>query len=165
VEGSLSVSMSQLVAVLFDIKTSAEWVYSTKSCILLKQVSPSELYYYSEISLPWPLSNRDFVAHLKATQDAHTKVVTIDGPAIPGYVPLKPNIVRVSQSEGRWVITPVAKNICHVVYTLQVDPGGNIPSWLINLFVGRGPYETFKKLKFHLKKREYSNVHLPFITE
>lgn len=163
VECTLAASLSQIVTVLFDIKTSTEWVYSTKSCILLKQITPLELIYYSEVSIPWPVSNRDFVAHLKAAQDARTKVVTIDGPAVPGYVPVKPGIVRVVQSEGKWIITPIAKNLSKIEYTLHVDPGGSVPAWLINLFAAKGPYETFKRLRNHLKKPEYRNVKIPIV--
>src|SRR5258707_6333996 len=80
VECEVAASLSQLVAVILDVKTWVEWVYRTKSCILLKQVSPSELYYYSEVSIPWPASNRDFIAHLITVQDPQTKVVTVYGP-------------------------------------------------------------------------------------
>lgn len=158
---TLPYNLSQIVWVLFDIKNSPEWVYSTKSCIVLKQVSPLELVYYSEVNIPWPVSNRDFVAHLKAVQDPHTKVVTIDGPAIAGYTPVKQNVVRVTKSEGKWVITPVAKNVSRIEYTLHVDPGGSVPAWLINLFAAKGPYESFKKLKDQLKKTDYKNVKIP----
>ena len=165
VECTLATTLSQLVKVLLDIKASKEWIYSTKSCVLLKQVSPSELYYYSEVIIPWPISNRDFVAHLWVTQDPHTKIITMKGPSVEGWVAVKPAVVRVTHSESRWVITPVAKNVCRVEYILQVDPGGSIPAWLINLFVAKGPYETFKGLRNHLKKTAYTDVHLPFIVD
>jgi hypothetical protein len=54
VECEFNATLSQLVTALLDVKTCTEWVYHTKSCVLLKQVSPSELYYYSEISIPGP---------------------------------------------------------------------------------------------------------------
>ncbi len=165
VECTFATTLSQLVKVLLDIKTTQEWLYSTKSCVLLKQVSPLELYYYSEVNIPWPLSNRDFVAHLKVVQDPHTKIVTMHGPAIEGYVPVKPTIVRVTHSESNWVITPIAKNLCRVEYILQVDPGGSIPVWLINLFAAKGPYETFKKLEIYLKKHAYNKGHSTFIVD
>src|SRR5882762_3958149 len=53
VECSFNATPAQLVAVLLDIKGSIDWVYHTKSVELIKQVSPSELYYYSEVSIPW----------------------------------------------------------------------------------------------------------------
>ena len=165
VECELDATLSQLVAVILDVNTGADWVYSTKSSILLKQISPSELYYYSEVNIPWPVSNRDFIAMLKVTQDAHTRIVTIDGPTFPDYIPPKKDIVRVNRAEGKWVITPLTRNHIKIEYTLRMDPGGNIPAWLINLFATKGPYESFKNLKRQIQKPAYANAHLPFITD
>jgi len=165
VECEVVASLSQLVAVILDVKTGTEWVYSTKSSILLKQVSPSELYYYSEVSIPWPASNRDFIAHLIAVQDPHTKVVTVYGPTVGDYVPVKKDIVRITQSEGKWILIPVGPHKVKIEYTLRVDPGGNIPAWLVNMFAAKGPYESFSKLRTHVQKPAYANIHLPFIVD
>jgi hypothetical protein len=161
----LPATLSQLVAIVLDVNTGAEWVYSTKSSTLLKQVSPAEVYYYSEVELPWPCSNRDFIAHLTARQDPRTKVVTIDGPTVDGMVPEKKNIVRVSRSSGKWIITPLPNRSVRIDYTLETDPGGSLPAWLVNLFVTKGPMETFRKLKEQVQKPAYRNVKLPFIVE
>jgi len=39
---TISATLSQLVAVILDVNTGADWVYSTKSSTLLKQVTPAE---------------------------------------------------------------------------------------------------------------------------
>lgn len=165
VELVVQTTLSRLVAVLLDVKTAPEWVYSTKSAVLLRQVSPSELIYYSEVRLPWPMSNRDFIARLVTTQDPHTHVVTILGPTISDYVPVKKDIVRVRRSEGKWVLTPAGKDNIRVEYTLRTDPGGDIPAWLFNMFVTKGPLESFENLKTQLNKPEYNDSRLPFIVD
>lgn len=161
----LPATLHQLVYIVLDVNTGADWVYSTKSSTLLKQVSPAEVFYYSEVALPWPCSNRDFIAHLTAKQDPRTKVVTIDGPTVDGMVPEKKNIVRVSKSSGKWIITPLPNRSVRIDYTLETDPGGALPAWLVNLFVTKGPLETFRKLKEQVAKPAYRNVKLPFIVE
>jgi len=161
---SLPVTLSQLVTVIMDVNTAVEWVYSTKSSTLLKKISAAELYYYSEVSLPWPISNRDFVAHLKVNQDPHTKVVTIDGPVVANYVPEKKDIVRVKNSFGKWVLTPQKTGV-RIEYTLETDPGGSLPAWLVNLFVAKGPHETFVKLKKQLAKDEYKDATVAYIKD
>jgi hypothetical protein len=148
-----------------DVNTGADWVYATKSSVLLKRVSPNVVIYYSEVKLPWPVHNRDFIAELTATQDPVTRVVTIYGPVVPDFIPVKKDIVRVAKSEGRWVITPIGKGRIKVEYTIRLDPGGDLPAWLFNLFVTKGPAESFENLKVQLKKPQYTNVHLPFIVE
>jgi hypothetical protein len=163
VECEFKASASQFIAVIMDIKGSPEWLYHTKSCTVIKQVSPSELYYYSEVTLPWPAQNRDFVSHLSISQNPGTKLVTIDGPAVPGFVPLKDGIVRVDHSGSQWLVTPQANGEVNVKYTLHVDPGGALPAWLVNMFAAEGPVQIFKKLKLQLQKPAYRNAVLPYI--
>jgi hypothetical protein len=159
----LPVQASQLVALLLDVESAPDWIYHTKSCRLIKQVSPSELYYYSEVEVPWPVENRDFVAHLTVKQHPQTKVITIDGPAVAGYVPPKKDVVRISESEGRWQITPLPNDHIQVTYTLHVNPGGSLPIWLVNMFATQGPMEIFSKMKIELQKPKYKNAQLSFI--
>lgn len=162
VKCSLPATLTQFTAVIMDVNTAGEWLYATKSSTLLKQVSPAEVYYYSEVSLPWPLNNRDFICHLHASQDPHTRVVTIDGPVVPDYMPAKNGIVRVTQSSGKWIITPNGSNV-DIEYTLEANPGGNLPAWLVNLFVTKGPMESFKKLKEQVNKPQYKKVQYSFM--
>jgi len=159
----VAATASQFVAVIMDIKNSVNWAYHTKSATVLKQVSPSELYYYSEVQVPWPVHNRDFICHIMVKQNPQTKVITVDAPCLGDYIPEKDAIVRVKQSVGKWVITPVSKDTLNIEYTLALDPGGDVPAWLINLFAAEGPMQTFKKLKIQLQNPAYQHVELPYI--
>ncbi|MDB5005198.1 MAG: lipid-binding protein [Mucilaginibacter sp.] len=165
VECKLEATLSQVVAALMDIKNSEEWLYHTTGNYLIKQVSPAELYYYSLIEMPWPVSNRDFIAHLKVSQDAVTKTVTIDAPCVADMVPVKSKIVRITNSNGKWVLYASGKDHVKIIYTLHADPGGNIPAWLTNLFVTQGPLQSFKKFKIHLQKPIYRNARLDYIID
>ncbi len=158
-------TLSAIIAVMLDIDATAEWVYSTKSVKVLKQVSPSEVYYYSELSFPWPASNRDFVAHISVVQDPVSRITTLEAINVSDMVPLKPGIVRVSQSIAKWTFTPISKTLVRVEYFLQCDPGGSLPAWLINMFATKGPSESFKKLRTQLQKPVYRYAHFPFIKD
>src|ERR1700753_730526 len=48
----------EVADVVMDINTAGEWVSHLKSSYLVKRVSQNELFYYAEVSLPWPASNR-----------------------------------------------------------------------------------------------------------
>jgi ribosome-associated toxin RatA of RatAB toxin-antitoxin module len=163
VECTLDATASQLVAMVMDVKNSPEWVYRTKSAVLVRRVSPSELYYYSEVNLPWPAANRDFVAHLIVNQDPDTKIVTIDAPVVTGLVPVKKGIVRIDHSNGKWTITPIGNDQVKVEYSIHVDPGGDLPSWLVNMFATEGPLQIFRNLKLQLQKPVYKNVFVAFV--
>ena len=123
-----------------------------KTSSLIKQVSQNELYYYAEVALPWPASNRDFVAHLIRTENVQTGAITIDGPAVAGLMPEKKGIVRINNSVGKWIITPLDNNHVRVEYALHVDPAGSLPSWLVNMFSGETPMQIFENLRQELKR-------------
>ena len=111
------------------------------------------------------MKNRDFIVRLKVTQDAKTKVVTVEGENKPSFLPEKKNIVRIQQSYSKWIIVPQPNGQVKIEYVLQVDPGGLVPAWLINLFATRGPFESFKNLRLQVKKPAYNHVNLPFIKD
>ncbi len=161
---TLEATLSQMAAVLLDIKKQDEWFYHTKSSLLL-QVSPSELYYYAELSFPMPFSNRDFIEHIKVSQNAVTKIVTMDLQNVPSYILPKSGVIQIVQSDCKWIVTPAGKNSVTVEFTLFANPAGSIPSWMINMFSLYGPFDTFKKLKIQLKKACYLHISLPFITD
>jgi hypothetical protein len=157
VTGEFDATPAQLAAVVMDVNTATDWVDHLKTSVLIKKVSANELYYYAEVSLPWPATNRDFVAHLTEIQNPDTKVVVIEGPAVPGYMPEKKGFVRINNSIGRWIITPVGPNRVRVDYSLHVDPAGSLPSWLVNMFATDAPMQIFRNLKTELQKPVYKN--------
>ena len=165
VNAVLQSTPSQLLAAILDIQTCGQWVYHSKQNVLIKQISPVELIYYSEVDVPWPAENRDYVVHIQTEQNPNTKVITVNSPCIPGYVAEKDGIVRISHSVGKWVITPMGKNQVNAEYTLEVDPMGSIPAWLTNMFATKGPMETFKSLKVHVQKEVYKNASFKQITD
>ena len=159
----IDASLGRITAVLLDINRASDWVYATKNASLLKQLNPLELYYYSEVEVPWPASNRDFIVHMTVSQDEKTKAVTIVGENNPSYLPTVKNIIRIQQSYTKWLIIPLQNGKVLIEYYLQVDPGGIVPAWLINLFSTKGPFETFKNLRLQVKKDIYNKMAVPFI--
>jgi hypothetical protein len=165
VECSLAARPSQLVYVIMDIDRGNEWVYHGKLARIIKKVSPSELYYYSEVAVPWPVENREYVAHIMVNQNPKTKVITVDAPCVSGMVPQRSNIVRITHSIGKWTIGPYQNNAVKISYELEVDPAGSVPAWLTNLFATQGPMETFQRLKLQLQKDMYKDVKLAFVED
>jgi len=165
VVSNMPATNSQLLAAIMDIETCSEWVYHSRKNVMIKQISALDLIYYSELDVPWPCENRDFVVHIQVSQNPQSRVITVNSPCIPGYVPQKDKIVRIPHSVGNWTITPIGKNQVRAEYVLEVDPMGTIPAWLINLFATKGPLETFKGLKIHVQQDKYRNTHYPQILD
>jgi hypothetical protein len=80
--------------------------------------------------------------------------VIVDAPAVPGVMPARDGIVRISRSKNQWILKPVGGGKTHVEYTLQVDPGGHIPAHVVNMFACRAPIETFGNMRKELQSRK-----------
>lgn len=163
VETILKTDLSGLAAVILDIKNYPHWSFNTKTAYVLKQISASELYFYSEVNSPWPASNRDLAVHLRITQEPVSKVMHIRSDEVPNFIPPKENIVRVPLSRETWIVTPLDKTTIRVEYELEIDPGASAPAWLVNSFATKGPYETFKNLREQIRLPKYKDTSLPFI--
>ena len=152
-ECTLDAGADEVIALLLDVKAAERWVCHTKSCKLIRKVSDTELFYHTEVSLPWPLDNRDFVTHLRVIKHEKSDIVTVEAPAVPGIVPLREGIVRINASINRWLIRPLPNGKVWVEYMLQVDPGGHIPAHVVNMFACRAPIETFQNMRKVLRER------------
>ena len=153
VEAELIGKVEDLVFLVMDVEHHHEWAYGTRSATVLKRISETEIIFYKEIKSPGPVSDRDMVIRLKVLPGPEVKSARIESVALPAYVPPKEDLVRVPFSNETWVITTVAGQKIKISYYLKIDPGGSLPPLLVNLFVSRGPMETFEKLKELLKKR------------
>jgi len=152
VEASFQGNYTKLISILNDPERFDEWIYKTKRSTLLKRNSRNDFLYYSETSMPFPLDNRDVVLHVTINTDSLPKFLLINGRNEDDVIPEVHFRVRVPHYSASWKITMPSANQIHISYILDLDPGGSIPSSLINIFVDKGPYETFKNLEKELQK-------------
>jgi len=152
VECTLDGTYDKLLQVLNNVDNHKNWIYKTKDAHIIKRVSASEYYYYTETCLPWPLQNRDAVVHIKFTKDSLNRFLQIIAIGEPDYCPVTSGKVRVPKSANSWMVTAPAPNKLHIVYVFEADPGGSLPAWLVNALVDKGPFESFRKLAEQLKK-------------
>lgn len=160
---TLQTSLSSVAAVLLDVQQTKEWVYGTSTSGMLKQESPSAVYFYAEMGMPWPVTNRDFIVKISILQDPVSKIITVLAENYPDYLPEKKALVRIRNSSGKWLIEPLPNGRVRVEYQLYVDPGGVVPASLVNMFLGKGPLESFKSLKKRVAMKQYANSGLSFI--
>lgn len=165
VECVLDGKISQLAAVLLDVNNQYQWVYKTNKSQLLKEMGEGDVVYYSEISCPWPFENRDVVVRMNIAQNKLSKVLTIEAKNVADYIPVKNNLVRIQYSNALWTVTPLSSSQFKVEYSIEVDPGSNVPAWLVNLFAINGPYESFVNLREKMKVSPYLQATFPFITD
>ena len=152
VDAVLTGTPERLIDILMGIEKNIKWVYHTKTLRLIKRYNETELIYYAETSLPWPMKNRDQAIRIKVFPDSANRKVKITTVGEPGAIPATKGIVRVPYFLGIWDVQALNNHEISIQYYLNVDPGGSIPAWISNMFVAKGPYETFINLSNLLKK-------------
>ena len=123
-----------------------EWQFNTIESKILENINQREVVYYCEVAAPWPISNRDLIIHLKVLDNPGSNEFAIQTRAESKRIPLKNGVVRVPHSRGDWHVKQVGPKMLKVSFEFQVDPGGYVPAWLVNLTCAQAPFQTFRNL-------------------
>lgn len=161
----IKTSMSSVIALLNDVDSYPQWIYKCERSKLIKKSSDQDLIRYQSIVAPWPVDNRDMVLEAHSYQDPKTGIVYQEVKCLPDHIPAVKDHVRIREFRARWTITPLKNGIIEVQYELLLNPGGNIPAWLVNMAVVDGPYDTSVKMKEWLMKEKYKSAHYSFIND
>ena len=157
-------SLSSIIALLNDFESFPKWVYRCEKSMALKKDSDNHIIRYQTVVAPWPVDNRDMILEVNSFQDKKTKIVYQKVNSIPDYIPLVKGHVRVREFRALWTLIPLKNGFVEVNYELLVNPGGNIPAWLVNLALVDGPFDTSVKMREMLMNEKYQKTTYSFIT-
>jgi hypothetical protein len=157
VYAELEVSPETLVQVLMDVPHYVDWAENIKFSRLLKKISEEEIIIYSELKVPWPFDNRDIIDRTRVHWTDNKDTVILEIKSVPDYIPEKEGVVRMPLADGGWNIYRISPGKVSVVYSFAADPGGRIPSWLVNMFIVDGPYKTLNNLRSYLEMYSKKN--------
>ncbi|PSR52732.1 hypothetical protein AHMF7605_03930 [Adhaeribacter arboris] len=147
VECELPGTTSQLLKILRDVPHHPDWVYATAKASLIKKKNENNYIYLTETDMPWPVADRDLVAETIIYPITKAGHLYVEVKSLPEYVPVNKDFIRIPFSEATWDIFPLPGNKLKITYTFSINPGGAIPTWLVNATVVTGPYNTFMKLR------------------
>lgn len=130
---------------MFTVSKYTHWQYDATEASMLKRINNNDMIYRVVIDAPWPVDNRELIVQFSTVvHDAdhanfYIKTVSSD-------FPLSDNLIRIPFSQARWDITRI-NNALHVSYHMNINPGGYVPAFLINMAMAEGPYQSFRSLK------------------
>ena len=135
-----------IARVLTRIGDLQNWMPNVKKSKLLKKTSSTSIIGYYTVDLSWPMDNRDIVLDLWVETN-NDKGVT--------FIKMKENLrayaevddfVRIKKANGFYKLTTNG-NTTDIVYQFHSDPGGSLPTSIINMFIVDGPYDIIQALK------------------
>ncbi|MBC7884271.1 MAG: hypothetical protein H7X99_02270 [Saprospiraceae bacterium] len=131
--------------VLKDVEHMNLWYDRVNSVKLLKKISENEGIYLLEYGLPFPFENRISTINGKLDFNARTGKLVVQTNYINHKVPSeKSNMVLINEISSSWEVTKLADGEIEIIHSGHMNPGGNIPLWLINDGVTSGPIKTMK---------------------
>jgi hypothetical protein len=108
--------------------------------------------------MPYPVSDRDVVGKGDWSIDKATGTVYLHAEGIKSEYKLDKNKVRVTLLIADFVLVPKGLDKTEVTYVVLSDPGGNLPSFVINLFSKNMCIQTIAGMREMVKKNKYKNV-------
>lgn len=159
-ETILNSTVARLVAVINDAAACIEWADLCAKSFVQEQVTSREAYIYTLNDMPWPVKDREVLAHVKWMREGNR--VEMQSEAIPGRIDASKGIVRIAQARATWQFTPTEDGRVHAVFEIHMDPNGAIPGWLLNRLVLNSPFNTFSSLEKQARKEKYAGSTLPF---
>lgn len=150
--------MKEVVAALEDIDHHKNWVYGTGESYIIRQNDYNDIEYYVTVEMPFPVKDRDVTIQLKRRKNKKTGVVSIESHAVDGLKEEIKNHVRIQYFKSSYILSPLDGNRIEIEYFLDVDPGGTLPAWVVNLVTTKGPTETMKALLNLLDSDYYAEI-------
>lgn len=153
-------SLTGFVSFIQDIPAQSSYMYNCNHSKVLKEINDRELIFYQQLKAPWPFSDRDGIYHQVIEQDPVTRMITIRSTAMSEYLPQKKGFIRVPKMRCSWILKPNARGTIDSEYYFYGEPGGTLPTWLINMFIAEAPYKTQVKIHELIKQKKYQDARI-----
>jgi hypothetical protein len=134
-----------------DIPNHKNWMHRVSHCEIVEKKNENDFTVYYIASAPWPITDRDIVAHYVIKKDKSGNYFIV-GNARPDMIPKRDGKIRVPKLSASWEITAQKDGTTKIVYFSATDPGGTVPDWLANTAVTDAPLETVTSLKAIIEK-------------
>jgi hypothetical protein len=157
--GRIQAPLIQVAAVLRNSGREEEWMESCVDSHVVEYHSAIEAVIYNRTGSPVPfISDRDLVVEAKTTVLPNRHALRVDFQSVQhARAPSVDGVVRMAKVEGHWELARIDANTTEVDYQIQADPGGALPSWLVNWASQRIPFNTIAAMRNQVKKAGYEN--------
>lgn len=157
IDAMIDGSLETVARVHFDVDNIKHWFWETLDSRLLKKVSSTEYYYYTQYNAPVTMPDRDAILHaVVEPYTAKRGYMGLTIHAVPDYLPTQANLVRVQAQDMEVKFTPIGKEKVHLEAEGFVDPGGIAPTWAMNFVQRNAPYSTMLGLQRRVSMATYN---------
>ncbi len=158
--GTVNAPVSAILAVFSDVPRATEWMDSCNASWIVSDMGDREKVVYNRTHAPWPISDRDAVLRNVLTFDEQRREVRLEFATVEDpRAPRVRGVVRMPFLRGHWYLWPEADGkSTRVEYQVHADPGGLLPTWIVNYASRDLPLKTITGLRAQLKRRSYPEL-------
>ncbi|MEM6966352.1 MAG: START domain-containing protein [Bacteroidota bacterium] len=142
---TVSSSAEKIISVLNDVAGYHKWVFKCMGAKKIKVISSNDYYYYTKSDFPFPITDRDLVVRSTQWTDEATGFIFSHSKAVPKMKGDEKGFIRIPEFDSYWKLMPQPDGTINIDYVAVTDPGGNLPAWVVNLGITKGPVETMKR--------------------
>lgn len=165
VETVIKATLSEIITIIKDAENHKNWVFFNNSAEIIDVTDDLHWKYYGYTDSPWPVNDRDFITSVTLCQNKIDHSITITSIALPDYLPEKEDCVRIRNLTSVWYLEPRCNGDVYTTLEIEVDIGGKIPQWLVNMAITKGPISTMTGLIEVLDSNNYNHPKLVYIKE
>jgi hypothetical protein len=152
-EAVIAAPLERIVAELKDYAHHTEWMESCVASYKVKDLGNGRVIDYNRTEAPWPVWDRDVILDSQWTTSADGKLVSVTFVNTdPTLKPLPEKTVRMPRLSGFYRLWKLEPEKTKVVYQVEADPGGSIPTWLAKRVARDLPFKTLAVLRERVTK-------------
>ena len=163
-ETTLNTTLENATGLILDVERGKKWIpYMSDIQVIERDDKAGEFIIYCRIDFPFPLNDRDVVIQSNYRKDSYGRIIIKNKAINDPRVPIKNNVIRISDYEGDWIMTKLSAKQVKVTTSGFADPAGAIPTSFVNTFVEQQPYQMLQRMKDQVKAVNYTLKDLPSV--
>jgi len=143
----IACSLPEAVRIISRPEFTPQWMSGIDECKTLGNPGNTVWYTYTLFSIPWPFSKRDLVSLNQMSSDPLQGITVIDVICKEKYVPLKPNITRLTDYKAQWKITKLDDNSVHLSFSAASSAPPAFPRYIQDPVIERMFHNNLVRLK------------------
>ena len=163
-ETVLNTTLENAAGLILDAERGKKWIPNISDIqVIERNDKVGEFIIYFKMDFPFPLNDRDSVIKGSYRKDSNGRIIIKNKAIKDPRVPIKNNVIRISNYKGDWILTKIGPNQVKVTTSGFADPAGGIPISFVNTFVKQQPYQMLQRMKEQIKIVNYTLKDLPSV--
>ena len=154
VKTKINAPVQKVYEQVIDFRENLKYMELVDSLSFLNHREDISYINYMRFDMPWPVTNREMVMEMDVHR--HKDSIHLVSNDLPGYVEQNTNYIQVEDFSEEWFIKyDENEKITHITIQGWVNPGGDIPAWIVNLFSVRTPFRFISGILSEVKQDSY----------